>query len=346
MRKREIVLLWCVAVLASALAGCASSSPHPMLDGVALSTQAAVETPASLIYLQDTANQFALRPGFPAIFSASLSKAASSSNKGDSSTVVTGSEFCLEYGDNNRAGEHGPNGYIIAPGGNDDLAWAQYNIGAFHSKRPVKIRFTVTGVIAPWGNDDLPLLYWVGISDHTCGVWAMSGPYTSTTEIVVNSDQWCHRCVNSTDEMQVLVLTDASGIQPSPANPEGITAVEISSIAVTANARYKRTAPVLPYDLALTYDPSQFSVALSWTHLVDTSSSSNEAATYTLLRVQEGADTGEVLGTTAAPDATFVDGVDTGAGVPALVPGETYQYYVKADNGLTTDYVLIGSVTI
>jgi hypothetical protein len=165
-------------------------------------------------------------------------------------------------------------------------------------------------------------------------------------EIIVNSDQWRHRCVGSTDEMQVLILTDATGVEHTEENPEGITSVEIKSISVTASSRYKKTVPILPFDLALAYDPSAYSVELSWTHLTDASSSSNEAAVYTVARLQVGESTPEVIGTTTAPDAVFSDPVDAAAGVPELIPGETYQYFVKAENALATDYVLLGEVTI
>jgi hypothetical protein len=344
MRTRDKTTIWFLVLLTCATAGCSSSPQRGGPSELSFAPAGTIETPANLVWLTASANQFAKRPGFPETFNASLKAAASS--HGGNGAPVNGSEYMLAHGYNNRAGETCPNGYIIAPGGNDDLAWAEYNLGAFNSKRPVKVKVNVTGVIAPGGNDDLPLIYWVGISDHTCGQWAMSGPYTSSVDIAVNSDQWYHRCVDSTNEMQVLILTDATGIEHTDVNPEGITAVEITTLSVTANNHYKRTAPILPYNLTLSYDPTQYSVELSWTHLVDTSSSSNEAAVYTVTRLLVGESTPVVIGSTTAPDTAFTDPVDDSASVPELVPGETYQYYIKADNGIATTSVLVGEVTI
>jgi len=299
---------------------------------------------SNLAFYDTAANPFAQRPGFPATFF-TPPKAAASKNNGDGAPI-NGNDFILKHGYNNRAGESCPDGYIIAPGGNDDLAWAQYSVGSFNTKRPVKVKIGVTGVIAPGGNDDLPLIYWVGISDYTTGSWTMSGPYTKSVQITVNSDQWSHRCVSKTNELQVLILTDATGIKHDENNPEGITSVEIISLEAVASNRYKCTAPILPYDTVLTYDPSQYSVDLSWTHLVDTSNAANEAQVYTVTRLQVSTGTTVVVGTTTAPDALFTDPVDAAAGVPALIPGETYKYFVKAENTLATEPVLIGEVTI
>jgi hypothetical protein len=157
VRKKEKAYIWFAVLLACLLGGCSSAPLRTEQGAASFEPPAGIEDQASLVFLETAANQFSQRPGFPATFGESTKTAAhehdNHHNENDDDPV-SGADFALDHGYSNRPGETNPNGYIIAPGGNDDLAWAKYDVGSFHSKRPVKVRVAVTGVIAPGGNDD------------------------------------------------------------------------------------------------------------------------------------------------------------------------------------------------
>ncbi|MCH7471844.1 hypothetical protein IIA79_02710, partial [bacterium] len=160
----------------------------------------------------------------------------------DSEIAVDGKEWVEEHGVNNGPGVSGPNVWVIAPGGDDDLAWAKYSIEGLTAERPVDIAIGVTGVIAPGGDDDLPLSYWLGLSDYTNYRWewrgdpedTQGGPYTAPAELVLNSEEVRERYVSAAGVFHFVILTESSGIEPDESNPEGITAVEIVASTIAA----------------------------------------------------------------------------------------------------------------
>lgn len=289
-------------------------------------------------------NPIASLPGFPAP-PATGGRTVSTGNGGDDG-LVDGDEFISQYGDDNREGDYSTDGHIIAPGGDDDLAWAKYYLGTFSEERPIEVNIQVTGVIAPGGDDDLPLSYWVGLSDHTEAEWHLIGPFDSNQELTINGDDISDRIVNENNECNILILTDASEVEPTDSNPEGITSVEILSVEVVSSSEYTFTAPIIPFGLGLEYNSDTQSVELSWVHLDDTSDSRNNADNYRIRRWLVGSDSSRVIGTVDAPGTSFVDPDDSVAGTPALESGETYQYFIRAENDANTLYVLIGEVSI
>ncbi|MCH7471584.1 hypothetical protein IIA79_01335 [bacterium] len=172
----------------------------------------------------------------------------------DSVLVVNGNALVEEHGVNNKPGEG--NAYVIAPGGDDDLAWARYSIEGLTVERPVDISIGVTGVIAPGGDDDLPISYWLGLSDYTNYRWEWrgdpldpeGGPYTASAQLVLNSNEVRERYVSAAGVFHFVILTESSSVEPDEdTNPEGITSVEIVASTMAAKDAtapdYKPTAP-------------------------------------------------------------------------------------------------------
>jgi len=75
-------------------------------------------------------------------------------------------------------------------GREDELVWAVYGIDGLTVTRPAAITFTVDAApIQPGGEDDLPLSYWIALSDYTYFRWEWRGPYRQTeVPLVLNFD--------------------------------------------------------------------------------------------------------------------------------------------------------------
>jgi len=259
------------------------------------------------------------------------------------SIELAGNEFIKQHGKNNRPGEKSPNGHIIAPGGDDDIAWAWYKVGSLSKYRPTDVSIDVCRVIAPGGDDDLPLIFWIGVFDYTKLRWHWEGPYTDNTSIVVNSSSYRDRVVSLLDELNFMVMTDCSGVQPSPSNPEGITAVEISVTATEASTKYYSTAPYYTMftqaylgvpKAAAALDPDTQYVTLTWEHAEDSDNFKNEALKYEIWRdlLDDQIPVPLLHGKLDAPAEQFIDPLDKIPGMPEPIPGATYRYYLTAIN--------------
>lgn len=279
--------------------------------------------------------------------------------RGSSSVTVpvVGDSFTADHGTYNRPGESSPNGHIIAPGGDDDLAWAKYCIKQLKKDRPIVITIDVLSVIAPGGDDDLPLMYWVMTYDFTGSCWITGGPYEETTELVLNSKFKRNRMVSADNEFNFLILTDASQIEPSEDNPLGLTAVEIACTYTQTDSEYTTTIPHYPIitDLRLgngkgtsALDPDTQYVTIEWEHVEDSSDWKNEAQRYEVWRsLVGGKKDPKLLGKVDAPTSVFVDPLDIEAGVKHAVPGASYVYYVCSINvGGKTPLAPAGPITV
>jgi len=279
-------------------------------------------------------------------------------DRGASSVIIpqTGDRFVKQHGTFNRPGEFSPDGHIIAPGGDDDLAWAKYKLAALSSDRPVNVSIEAMTVIAPGGDDDLPLVYWLLVYNYSRNAWDTRGPYEQSTSIVLNSDLIRSRYVSADDELNFMVLTDCSGIEPDKGNPEGLTAVEIVASATEASTDYVSTIPMFPQvtDLFLgadkgasDLDPDTQYVTLEWEHYVDSDDWKNEAMRYEVWRRVDGTKTPMLMGKVDAPTSVFVDPTDIQPGSKHAVPGATYYYYVQSINiGGKTPLAMAGPITI
>jgi hypothetical protein len=293
--------------------------------------------------VQARTDQPALWPAFPGP-GAPLSVIHSTS---DSEVVVGGSEFTEEQGEQNEPGPSGPEAYIIAPGAEDDLAWALYGIGGFDPDRPAEISIELNSApLLPGGDDPLPLGAWIGLANYSSYSWDWFGPYEESVSLQINSAAVHDRYVSSENNFYYTVVTDASGVDPGPGNPDGTTAVEIIASTTSAvdatSGEYHETTPHYPIDSesgvgdgkqGSALDPATQFVTVFWSHLEDDASPANEAAQYDVYRRRLGtADGLALLGSVAAPAEQFVDPTDTRPLIGAVTPGETYEYYVVARN--------------
>jgi hypothetical protein len=254
-------------------------------------------------------------------------------------TVIYGDEYVDEYGANNRPGESTLTGHIIAPGGDDDLlAWATYDSLGYVNDRPVSLSIDVDSVIAPGGDDDLPMLYWVAVSDFSSNTWQWHGPFTNKKVMIkLNNDVNLERYVSVDYSFSFTILTNCRGVEPTPANPDGITAVEIAKSTVMTKAvkdkQYFTTLPVYTeIDDLYVGTPDAPYVTLTWVHYYDDGSTTCEADTYAVLRRHVDSLEPELIGMLAAPGETFVDPTDALVGSTPPEPGESYYYYLQPMN--------------
>jgi hypothetical protein len=275
----------------------------------------------------------------------------------DSEIQVAGNDFIAQHGANNRPGVN-PDSHIIAPGGDDDLAWAQYCLEDFDVERPLSSAVEVATVIAPGGDDDLPLLYWLGAYNYTQDHWDWFGPFDEADSVILNSEECNERYVSAANELNLTILTDCSGIEPTVSNPEGITAVEIILSKTTASGSYVFTKPhyveITGISLgdkgASALDPDTQYVTITWNHIYDTSDPKNEASKYKAWRnlLDDPYSEDMMLGDVDAPQEHFVDPTDNSGEGKYATPGATYMYYIQAFNQATGagPKVPAGSVTI
>ena len=271
--------------------------------------------------------------------------------------TVNGDSFLLglESGDNNGPGSL-PGSYVIAPGDNDDLAYAVYGISGLNDDRPVGIGFEVQiAPIIPGGDDPLALNYWIGIANYTIYNWEWSGPYSEPQSIVLNSPTVRDRYVTSggSGNMYFAVVAMADQDFVTGNNPLGLVAVQVNTSTVSSLAAtdgdYLTTKPhfamlesagfgtgggKMPTEL----DPDTQYITLEWTHLYDPTAPDLEALHYKVYRRGPG-DANEIpIGSVLAPQSVYVDPADKVPGIPEGDEGVTYTYYLRAHNeqGFTT----------
>ncbi|MBN2083358.1 hypothetical protein JW859_14270 [bacterium] len=256
-----------------------------------------------------------------------------------------GTDYTEIFGGNTGPGTKWPKSLVIAPGGDDDLdiAWAKYAIPDLSQYRPVTASFAVDTVIAPGGDDDLPLLYWVGVFNYSQSCWDWHGPFDSDTELTLNSSQERDRYISATDVMNLIVLTDCSGIEPTAGNPDGLCGVELGYSTTVASEDYYSLAPCYPEITSIhlggkgvsDLDPETQYVTLEWVHVTDSDDSENEVNWYKVYRkLSTEAGVPQLLKTVQAPASAFTDPVDDPNKNRAPVPGATYLYFLQSHNGV------------
>lgn len=342
-----------IAVLFMLATGCSGDGAHP-------ETNSATVDSSSSPAMESTFSDGPLDWYNAGLLENTSSLTTDSRTTSDAQIVIYGDEYIFDYGTNNRPGESTPNGHIIAPGGDDDLlAWAFYNTTGLVHDRPVSLAIDVASVIAPGGDDDLPLLYWVAVSNYSFNIWRWHGPYTDDTVILLNSPLVCDRFVSPDYNLSYIILTNCRGVEPTPANPAGITAVEIASSTVTtkrvSDPRYWFTLPIYTRIIDLyvgskstsAVAPDTQYVTLTWEHFFDEGSSKCEAKRYLILRRNINFAAPVPIGLLKAPGGTFVDPIDSFPGLKGPEPGETYYYYLQPLNrsGRAARY-MAGPITI
>jgi len=269
-----------------------------------------------------------------------------------------GTDYVEVFGGNTGPGTKWPKSLVIAPGGDDDLdlAWAKYAIPDLSQYRPLTASFEVDTVIAPGGDDDLPLLYWVGVFNYTQSCWDWHGPYDGDTELTLNSSQARDRFISADDVMNLIVLTDCTGIEPTEGNPDGLCGVELGYSTTVASEDYYSLAPHYP-EITSIYlgnkgvselDPDTQYVTLEWEHVTDSDNSENEANWYKVYRkLSTEAGVPQLLKVVQAPGRAFTDPVDDQNKTRAPVPGATYLYYLQSQNGVgVSSMVPAGPITV
>lgn len=261
--------------------------------------------------------------------------------------AVDGQDFAAQTGANNYL-VTGTNAYVLCPGGDDPLAFAQYAVPDLAAERPVDWSCEITAApIAPGGDEELPLSYFIGLANYTNGLWDWRGPFTEPQTLALNSQELRDRFVSAAGVLHFVVATVAAPQFAAPGNELGLTAVRIEQCLLGVedgtSAQYFATRPSLPA-LALksgsglkgpaALDPETQYVTLSWQHIDDPLNNyANEADMYELRRLAAGESVSRLLGKPGAHSGenSFLD---DGAlpGIPPLVPGQSYQYLLRAEN--------------
>lgn len=268
-------------------------------------------------------------------------------------TTIEGLDYSLASGgdsyDDTDDGSH-----VLIPGGEDELAFAIYAITGFDTARPVQSDFTVSSApLFPGGEEELPLSYWVGMSDYTHYGWSWQGPYTEPMSLAMNNETVRARYIDETGTCFMAIATRPDPALATPENPEGITAVRIAATVLTHldadDEDYEPTLPPMPLvdgQVGGSGVPGHFTsdadkkretsavddVVLGWFHTTDEANPACEADYYDIYRTR--IDTGErrYIGRTDAPVSMFTDPADALPGVPELLDGYRYNYSVRAGN--------------
>ncbi len=268
-------------------------------------------------------------------------------------TVVNGVDYVAQAGEHNYADELVPGSYVIIPGGGTaPVAYALYSIADLDTTRPMGLHLDVTAApLTPGGADNLPLSYYVGISDFTRFTWHWFGPLTqSYANIVLNdpSVDFLDRLVSSDvagNTCHIAIVTTASDEFVSLDNPEGLSAARIEQFTLYSSwVEYDAYSTTRPHFAAITtlgspfgkgaseLDPLTQYVGLTWEHLADPYGAELDADSYEIHR-QGPADAPDIhIGSVDAPGNNYLDPVNNFAGVAQVIPGATYTYGLCAVN--------------
>ena len=261
--------------------------------------------------------------------------------------VKDGDDWLASAGDGNRPGEASPDGQVLLPGGEDDLAWAVYEAEVFSTSRPVSISFNATAApLLPGGEDDLPLSYWIGLGNYSRLAWEWLGPFEDSTELTLNSAEVRERYVTpGTDPvMYFLVVVDCSEVEASEDNPEGLAAVEVITGSVpnlsVYSPDYFDTVPAYT-ELedagtgngkgAAELAPIQH-VTLAWSFQDDPYKDACEALYMRVYRRRNGQQARKAIGTVDATRETYTDPVDNSDPADHVIPGAEYDYWIEPGN--------------
>lgn len=267
--------------------------------------------------------------------------------------AVYGNEYASQDGANNYDDPQVPNAYVIIPGGGTQrLAYAQYALQGLDTMRPVSIDFTVSAApLTPGGAENLPLKYYIGVSNYTRFRWKWFGPYTIAQPSITLNDKLndkLDRYVSSdasSNTLQVVIVTAVDEQFVTGQNPMGLTAARIEQFTVNTlsvgDADYGATRPHYAAIDSIgapggkggsALDPATQYVELSWTHLADPYGAGLSAASYDVYRKGPDDEHAIAIGAVDAPTATYTDPTDNDPGVLEPVAGATYIYYLRAVN--------------
>jgi len=339
MRVFNATLVALLVVTLMACAGGGSAIPHGTAPGVGGNAA----TPGG-------GNGVGGVRGWPAFPGDIAPGAISPAKKGSGTQTLNGTAWAQQSGANNYADTLVPNAYVIVPGGGGDaLAYARYTLPGMATARPVRMDLHITAAsITPGGEDDLPLSYWVGVSDYTQFAWQWFGPKTAEQISIALNDKASgvlDRYVSSSvanNTFHVVVATAAEKRFITPQNPLGLSAARIEQIVVNTLAvtdpAYGSTRPHFARIESIgtgggkqgsALDPAQY-VTLHWTHFYDPDDADSEAVMYKLYR-QGPMDAARVpIGSVNAPTAQYTDPTDNSPGIDDPVPGATYRYFLRA----------------
>jgi len=262
---------------------------------------------------------------------------------GTSDLQIAGTSYIAESGSGNYEGVN--HSYVIVPSGEEELAWATFALSDLTLDRPSEVSFQVAAApIVPSGENELPLNYWVGIADYTTFCWQWHGPYSEPTALNVNTENIRDRYVSADAVMYFTVLTIADSQFQTPENPDGLTAAKI--IASTIHAETSTESiyfPTKPHYPAIeeaavgtakgtaALDPSQY-VTIHWEHVFDIENADLEALLYRLYRQGPMDSVMYPIGTVTAPAEEYTDPLDNQGDLDPVIPGATYNYYLRAFN--------------
>jgi hypothetical protein len=265
---------------------------------------------------------------------------------------IYGTEFDSQVGLYNRADNLVPNAYVIIPGGgNWHFAYAWYAMRGLDMQRPVSMDLSVTAApFLPGGANNLPLSYYVGVSDYTTFSWQWFGPYTDAHVSIALNDQPTNRLDRyissdaSGNALQVVIATAAGKEFSTEHNAIGLTAARIQALSVNTlranNPNYSTTRPhYTPIETIgapsgkgpSMLDPRLY-VQLTWTHLAETYGANLAASSYDVYRKGPDDQQAIPIGSVAAPTQTYTDPTDNAPGVLEPVAGASYTYYLRAVN--------------
>lgn len=266
--------------------------------------------------------------------------------------AIDGAQYVSQSGLYNRADNVVPNSFDIIPGGgNWRLAYARYSLPGLDTQRPVSLDLRVSSTpLLPGQTYNLPLSYYVGVSDYTINSWHWFGPYTETRTRVTLNDQstdQLDRCVSSTaagDVLQIIIATVAGKEFSTRENPVGVTAVRVETLTVNTSGTnypdYHATrphyAPINAIGTPNGKGPSMLDrrlyVQLTWEHQIDQYGANFAAHSYDIYRQGPDDQQAVLIGSVPAPTEEYIDPVDNSSGIPEPVPGTTYSYFLRANN--------------
>jgi len=282
--------------------------------------------------------------GYPA-FPESSVDAPPARRVSDDDYQVNGDDFVHEYGPLNRNGDG--NSHILISE-HRRMAWAWYSVPGLTGDRPVSLTLDVEPAeLVPGDGTDLPLYYWVGVSDFTNRGWQFFGDYTASETITINSAELCDRFVDAAGTLHFFVLV------PPTTVPGDYFAVQVNTGTVTTAPGYLQNKPhnVLietihlgdppPGHAPSAIHPLQY-VNLGWEHVAPFGAwdEDNSADTYEVHRRLTGTADWELIGSVNAPTAVYCDPVDNDPGISDPLPCEWYHYSIQAVNeaGSTARY--------
>lgn len=274
------------------------------------------------------------------------------------SVTLAGDGYIAQAGGGNQPA--GGGAFIIVPGGDEELAWAQYRIDGLTDGKPVRLGLDVSAAGSTGDGANPADEYWLGLANYTAYRWEWSGPHSGDLQLTLNSSELRDRYVSASGSFSYVIfaLRDAP---PTPQNPDGLNGIRLKSSTTQIPLNYQPNRP--HYTLgdapsagdsksasktASSLEDSQL-VTLRWEHVTafNLADTINEAFQYQVFR-QGPLDSAPVnLGSVLAPETAYVDPLDNASSASAPIPGVTYSYYLRAVNPTGfTPLAPLGNITI